>query len=457
MSYGSDTYGGAPEGVGGGDFGGGYAGGGGTDYGLGTGTQQGLNVGYDDSQGYGFNTGTDAGFNPGGYDIGGGLGYGQGIGQDANYGMNYADFSFGSMGELGQGLQANPNPNFGPMGFSQPLGVSATNTPFTRQEEPGFWGSKAQKALSFLAGFHPVTAGINAVAGVLNSQDPVKAGIQGLLGQISGIPGMVAQTAYGAYNSKDPAGYVGNTAAMTGAGFLGSTIGGALAGSVGAKLGSEGMRGLVGDNMSRDTGVYGDVSPMAEGQAQARAAMAREGSGPQGGMGGRNWTDTLMSLGTGLYGMYKSNQQQELARQAVGGSAPWTASGGSALAGAELQRVLKGDLANDPGFKLAQLSAARASSQQPGGFAASAAANAALKYQMERMQALGAPAGVGFSPASGYQLGLQGERDAAETARQAMGNINFGVAGGGGTREASIPPYLQKWLIEQGMGGGPNG
>ena len=179
--------------------------------------------------GYGFKSGTDAGINPGGYDISGGLGFGL-----TNPGLGYsgapADYSLSSQWNLnsadygdsgaGVGLQATPTSPGAPG-----LGRSTTDTPFSQREEPGFWGSRAQKIMSFFANMNPVTAGINAVASAVNSKDPVQAGLQALLGRF-GIGGNLAGTAIGAMNSDNPAGYLGGSLGMTGAGMVGGMLGG---------------------------------------------------------------------------------------------------------------------------------------------------------------------------------------------------------------------------------------
>lgn len=155
---------------------------------------------------------------------------------------------------------------------------------------------------------------------------------------------------------------------------------------------------------------------------------------------------SLMSVGSGLYGMNQAGDLSRLSQQAISGSAPWTTSGGTAMAGEELKRAISGDLSGDPGFKLAQQAAARASSQQPGGMAASAAAMAALKYQNDRIGALSGPAGVGFNPAAGYQTGLAGQGAANSLASSSLGSIGFG------TTSSDMPPWLQQFLIKNGMG-----
>lgn len=155
---------------------------------------------------------------------------------------------------------------------------------------------------------------------------------------------------------------------------------------------------------------------------------------------------SLMSVGSGLYGMNQAGDLARLSGQAISGSAPWTTSGGTALAGEELKRAISGDLSNDPGFKLAQQAAARASSQQPGGMAASAAAMAALKYQNDRIAALSGPAGVGFNPGQGYSTALTGTGTASNLASSSLGSIGYGVT------SSQMPPWLQQFLIKQGMG-----
>lgn len=176
-------------------------------------------------------------------------------------------------------------------------------------------------------------------------------------------------------------------------------------------------------------------------------AFTGGGSGGMG-AGGQGWLPALMSIGSGIYGMTQANEQRKLAQQAIAGSSPWTSSGGAAGAGTALTNVIQGDFTNDPGYKAALQAAARTSSQQPGGFAAMAAAQAALKYQNDRIQALGPAAGVGFSPGAGYQTALGGMTSANDLASRSLGSIGYGVTG-----TQPMPPWLQKYLIDNNMGG----
>jgi len=175
----------------------------------------------------------------------------------------------------------------------------------------------------------------------------------------------------------------------------------------------------------------------------------KEGMFSNVGAQGQGAASPLMSLASGAYGMYLANKQRQTAQRAIAGSAPWTTSGGTAMAGEQLKGVIAGDFTNDAGFRAAQQSAARASSQQPGGFAASAAAQAALKYQNDRIQTLGAPAGVGFSPATGYQTALSGANSANQLASQSLGSIGYGATGANAGTQ--MPPWLQQYLIQNGM------
>ena len=440
------------EAPGGGGFSSGNSG---VNYGFsGMGTTPGLSAGYDTSPGYGFNTGTDAGFNagPSGYDISGGLGNSLGGFTSVN---SPADYSFNSLFDMSQLGQSNYG--LSPTGYSEGLQASASpasagyglvgETPgngFGYSQDPGFFGSKAQKLMNFMAKFNPVTSIASGIYGALNSPDPAKAAVQGLVGMVPG--GWAANMGYNAATSPSPAGY----AATQGAGYVGGMVGGALAGQAGAQLGSEALGGMVGGEVGRANaqaagyGPFGSASPAEAGFASG-AAGAGMGAGPAGtqmaGMGGgRNWTDTLMSIGSGIYGMRQANAQRDLARQAA---AP------SAAAGAAMQNVIAGDFTNDPGFKAAMKGAARASSQQPGGMAASAAAQAALKYQNDRIQTLAGASGSG----NGYANALSGIASANNLASQSLGSVGFGVNGG----NTGMPPWLQTWLVQNGMGGPKGG
>lgn len=442
MSFGSFTEGGAAEDVGGAlgttpSYSSGY------DYSLGAGTTPGLTASYDRSPGYGFNSGTNAGFSPGDYALGGGLGTGLNAGLGAGYAYAPTDYGLASLGLLsnaayggdgaGVGLQATATP-----GGAAGLGTNPNTNAFSQRDEPGFWGSKAQKVMSFFANMHPVTALLNAGASALNSQDPVKAAIQGLLGRFGGAPGQLANVGYNIATSPNPVA----SGLGVGGSLAGGMLGGAIAGQPGAQLGSSLLGGALASAATPNAayGAYGTGSAVADALGRMATGTSPGGARPSTGYEspGRNWTDTAMALASGIYGMNQANAQRALARQAA---AP------SAAAGAALQKVISGDFTGDAGFDAAQKAAARAGAQQPGGFAASAAAQAALKYQNDRIAALSGASGSG----QGYANALGGINSANALASSSLGSLGFGASSG-----SSMPPWLQQYLVRNGMGGTAN-
>ena len=335
--------------------------------------------------------------------------------------------------------------------------------------------------------------------------------------------------------SKDKNFNITRNAVGLGAALGGGSVvaGGMLAGAgagVGAGTGVEVgavTGGLPGAATGVELGTLGGTGTTFTGAASKSAfEAALAGTG-----GGGGWLSTLaglakpiLSVGSGLYGLKLANDAKgnpgtvpygappssyttpgtttpgattpgsppgintPNAQQIISQSAPWTAMGGQDAAGKELMRVISGDISGDPGYKLAETSAARASAQQPGGFAASAAANAAFKYQNDRIQALSSPAGVGFNPASGVstavtganqaeQLALTGQQNQAQNAltgqqlwqnanlgygqnvnqgqqisnqltSQSLASIGYGATGNSG----GVPSWLTDWMRKQGIG-----
>lgn len=161
------------------------------------------------------------------------------------------------------------------------------------------------------------------------------------------------------------------------------------------------------------------------------------------------WLDPVMSVASGALMLGNANDISDTAGDAIAGSSPWATGTGITNAGAALTAAINGDFANDPGFALAQRAAAATSSTQPGGYSAQAAANAALMYQNNRIQALSGPAGVGFNPANGYNTALTGAGAANSLYGQGLANISYGVNQAlGGT---GMPPWLTQWLIQNGL------
>ena len=228
-----------------------------------------------------------------------------------------------------------------------------------------------------------------------------------------------------------------------GVGGLGGAGVGTTAGT-GAYVGEGALSGII-PGVAEGT-VAGATTAGATGLAGTLAGAAAPVAAGAGGLGS---LASLASIGSGLYGMYKANQLTDQAQTNADKAAPWTSGvvtpgSGQQVAGDALKNVISGDFSNDAGFKLAQLSAARTSAQQPGGYSASAAANAAIKYQNDRILALSAPAGVGYNPNA--TAATQGTQAANTLAGQSLGSIGFGLSGAG-----AVSPQLQALLLKYGL------
>lgn len=228
----------------------------------------------------------------------------------------------------------------------------------------------------------------------------------------------------------------------------------AVSGLASSHLGSGAAAATTGGVGNWITNAWNSLMGTGASGAAAGGAAAAGGGGLLGALGGNGgWLGPLMSVGSGIYGLSQAKDQKKLAQQAIqGAGSPWftpsaALTPGAATAGQQLTSVIKGDFSKDAGYDLAQQAAARTASQQPGGFAASAAAMAALKYQNDRIAALSGPAGVGIAPGGGYQLALSGSSDANKLASSSLGSIAYGMTG----NQAGIPPWLTSYLIANGI------
>lgn len=173
-----------------------------------------------------------------------------------------------------------------------------------------------------------------------------------------------------------------------------------------------------------------------------------------------NWLDMLMKAGSGAYGMYLGNEQlqraNDLTERALNESDPWANSGGRAMAGEELKRLMTGNFSQDAGYKLAQEAAGRAGAQQPGGFASAAAAKAALAYQNDRINTFSPLAGANINPGDKFRTAMGGASNVQQGINTQMAGLAEIAAGltpkSAGTDFNAMPPWMQQWLIEQGLG-----
>ena len=141
---------------------------------------------------------------------------------------------------------------------------------------------------------------------------------------------------------------------------------------------------------------------------------------------------SLLSVGSGLYGMYQSGKIADQSAIAAREANPWGTSGGYALAGQQLQDLMRNPTqvaATDPSYQLRIQGAQRAMASygQDSGAMASAAANASTDWFNQRLQQLGPLAGVNFNPVNSAQLGLTGQTQAVNLQGQSLGSIGYGV------------------------------
>ena len=141
---------------------------------------------------------------------------------------------------------------------------------------------------------------------------------------------------------------------------------------------------------------------------------------------------SLMSVGSGLYGMNEAQKMEALASRVGAQASPWDTSGGRGLAGTQLQDLMRDptQLAqNDPAYQLRIQAAQRAMAPmgQGSGAMAVAAANASSDWLDQRMNQLGQLAGAQFSPASGGELTLKGTEAANDIRSRSLASIGYGI------------------------------
>lgn len=197
-------------------------------------------------------------------------------------------------------------------------------------------------------------------------------------------------------------------------------------------------------------GAYGDSSNPynsggfnVSGAGSLISALAGGGSGGgASGSGGSSLLQTLMSLGSGIYGMTQSNALENMAKAAIGQSDPF----GSQRP--QYQQQLAALMQNpnaifsDPGFKatLDQGSTAVARQMAAGGYNGSGneavalqqfGQGAAQNYLAQQEQILGGFAGAGISP--NPAPGLSAFNAGINQASGALGSLGYGVTRAGGS------------------------
>lgn len=138
----------------------------------------------------------------------------------------------------------------------------------------------------------------------------------------------------------------------------------------------------------------------------------------------------LLSVGSGLYGMVQGNQMMQQAQQQAAAANPWGTSGGYALAGQQLQNLLRNPgqvAATDPAYQLRIQGAQRAmaGAGQDSGAMAVAAANASSDWYNQRLAQLGGLAGANLNPAQAMQVGQAGQQAGVNLMGQGMASMAY--------------------------------
>ncbi len=135
---------------------------------------------------------------------------------------------------------------------------------------------------------------------------------------------------------------------------------------------------------------------------------------------------TLSNVGTSLYGLYQQNQLKKLAQMAMQQSDPWGQSGGRALAGGQLQGLLRdpSSITKMPGYQAGLEAVQRSLGSQ--GYQGSGNMMAALSkyggdFYNNALSQLGYLGGAGLNPATGASLNLQGNMGAANLGINSLG------------------------------------
>jgi len=188
-----------------------------------------------------------------------------------------------------------------------------------------------------------------------------------------------------------------------------------------------------------------------------KALLPNGGTGAGGTGGGVNnlLQSLLMNQGSkesAAYAQQHAQELRDLGAVARKGSSPWDTSGGRGLADEQLKKIISGDVTGDMGYDLAQKSAARVNSTMPGGMSTQAAANAAMKYQNDRIGALSSAAGTQFDPLAGYNSEITANIAANALGGQGLATKEFGANTQNNAIGNSASSFVD-WLLKNNVGG----
>lgn len=153
------------------------------------------------------------------------------------------------------------------------------------------------------------------------------------------------------------------------------------------------------------------------------------GLGGLGGGGMGEWSN-LLNLGSGLYGMYLSNQQRQLAQQAAGMQDPFGPYRGQYATQLSQLMADPSKITTYPGYEAGLEGVNRGMAAS--GYLGSGNQMAALQkyagdFYNNAVAQLGGLAGATFAPTGGSML-LQGNMNAANLASSSLGTLGYGAA-----------------------------
>lgn len=195
----------------------------------------------------------------------------------------------------------------------------------------------------------------------------------------------------------------------------------------------------------------GGLMDMLGNPTASLAKLMGGGGGASSPNAGGSWMspNNLMSIGSGIYGLYQSNQLKKLAEQSSRKADPWGDSGGRDLAGGQLKSLMldPSAITKLPGYE-AGMEAVRRSMAAQGYQGSTNMAVALQKYGGDfynnAIAQLAQLAGVGFAPGTAASIGLGGATNAASIAAQSLNRIGYGAAGGTGSEAAILQRLLNK-------------
>jgi len=161
------------------------------------------------------------------------------------------------------------------------------------------------------------------------------------------------------------------------------------------------------------------------------------GVGSGGGSAGFGSLSSLLSIGSGIYGMTQAEKLRKLAQIQSQKADPWGESGGRALAGTQLQGLMTdpSKITTMPGYE-AGLQAVQRSMAANGYLGSGNMMTALAKYGGDfynnAISQLSGLAGAGINPGTAAGININGATSANDLASRSLASIGYGITGNNG-------------------------